>query len=242
MKATLGCMRISISRGLVLCGVAVLLMVTLSLAGGPARAAESVVSPEAASPAALQKATYDETQPGADDPRVKEGFAVYQAGDFKKAYAIWLPLAEAGNAEAQFRIGRLYHVGEGLNKDGEAAAQWYQYAILAGHVSAAYNLGKMYRRGNIIPYDFAKAIKYYTIAAESSDIDAQFSLGIAYAIAPLPDRNFTEAYKWFYIAQKNGDAGASDAIRNLDKFATTEQKIKGIDGMREWFIVHPRNP
>jgi len=79
-------------------------------------------------PPPATEATYDETQPGADDPRVREGFEAYKAGDFKKAYDIWLPLADAGNAEAQFRVGRLYRRGEGVPKISSKAASYWEKA------------------------------------------------------------------------------------------------------------------
>jgi TPR repeat protein len=94
------------------------------------------------------EATYDETQPGADDPRVKEGIAAYQAGDFKKAYDIWLPLAEAGNAEAQYRMGRYYDRAEGKQKNIKMAKLYLEKAAAKKHSIAINGLGIMYDSGH----------------------------------------------------------------------------------------------
>ena len=68
------------------------------------------------------------------------GQAAYDRGDFNAAYNEWLPLAEAGDAEAQFRVGRLYDVGEGRPADWPKAVKWYEKAFEQGNVKAAFNL------------------------------------------------------------------------------------------------------
>ena len=137
--ATLGCMRDCLTR-MIFAGVLGIAFGGAALTMSPAAWADEIkvdaVSPESPVP----NATYDESQPGANDPRVKEGFTTYKAGDFKKAYDIWLPLAEAGNAEAQFRVGRLYDFGEGIEPDKKLTMKSYERSSKKMHLSGIYNL------------------------------------------------------------------------------------------------------
>ncbi len=237
--STLGCMRTHLTRmvfvgalGMVLASAA-LVMPQVSWADGTKTEANT---PENSVP----NANYDESQPGADDPSVKEAFAAYKAGDFKKAYDTWLPLAEAGNAEAQFRVGRLYSFGESADKDGDKAVHWYKNAASLGHTIAMHNLAYILKVGEKVGRDVDEAIIYYTLAAESGYVISQFGLGITFATLEDKYRNFSLAYKWLYIAMKNGHIEAMDTIRDLNQFATTEERNEGLERMHEWFENHSR--
>ena len=56
---------------------------------------------------------------------LESGRVAYMAGEFNKARDIWLPLAEAGNADAQAWIGSLHANGDGVDVDDAAAFAWY---------------------------------------------------------------------------------------------------------------------
>ncbi|CAN0486387.1 unnamed protein product, partial [Laminaria digitata] len=181
------------------------------------------------------------TQPGADDPRVKEGFAAYQRSEFKKAYDIWLPLAEAGNAEAQFRVGRLYSFGDGLHLDPLKAIRWYNRALKNGHLMAAFNVGVHFGEFSSAHYDLKRSVESFLIGANAGDVDAQRALAFAHIVTHIRNQDFAEAYKWFFVAQKNGDPRSNQEILDLDKFATKAERLEGEQRMREWFKTHSRS-
>src|SRR5471030_2447621 len=52
----------------------------------------------------------------------------YANGDYKTAFALWLPLAEQGSARAQTNIARMYERGDWVAKDPAMAAEWYRRA------------------------------------------------------------------------------------------------------------------
>ena len=52
------------------------------------------------------------------------GMAAYDRGDYQTAYKEWLPLAEAGDIEAGYRIGLLYKDGLGIDRDVKKARKW----------------------------------------------------------------------------------------------------------------------
>jgi TPR repeat protein len=240
MIATLGCMAGWFARALA--SVAVLAVLGMSALSGMSAWADGVVlsQPVAETRPEPAQASYDETQPGADDPRVKEGFAAYQAGDFKKAYALWLPPAEAGNAEAQFRIGRLYDFGEGVEKNYDKGIRWYKAADTNNHLSATFNLGHLLYwegRGN---EDKRLAIDLLNKAAMKGHIDAQLHLGISLAAGDVFSRNYVEAFKWMYISLMNGNLNSEGTISKLESITSSDVKALGYERMREWFVKHPR--
>ena len=65
------------------------------------------------------------------------GFEAYNRGDYATALGEWKPLAEAGDAAAQFNLGGLYEKGLGVPRDGVRAFLWYRKAALKGNKPAA---------------------------------------------------------------------------------------------------------
>ena len=70
-----------------------------------------------------------------------EADAAYDRKDYAKALKIVQPLAEAGNAVAQFRLGYLYTQGQGVKQDYALARELYEQAAAQGKAGAQYNLG-----------------------------------------------------------------------------------------------------
>ena len=63
-----------------------------------------------------------------------EGLAAYQRGDFATAIREFRPLAEAGNAWAQYNLGVMYRNGKGVPKDYAEALKWYRLSAAQGDV------------------------------------------------------------------------------------------------------------
>lgn len=59
---------------------------------------------------------------------LEDGFAAFQAGNYAKALQLWQPLAQEGNADAQYNLGLLYHKGWGVARDMKQAQEWYTQA------------------------------------------------------------------------------------------------------------------
>ena len=57
-----------------------------------------------------------------------EGFAAAKRGDFATALREWRPLAEQGNAAAQYNLGLMHNNGHGVPQDYAQAARWYRTA------------------------------------------------------------------------------------------------------------------
>jgi uncharacterized protein len=102
----------------------------------------------------------------------EDGADAYRAGDYATALRLWRPLADAGNANAQFRLGYMYHDGQGVPQDYEAAAAWYRRAAEQGNQFAQFNLGVMYEIGQGVPQDYVLAHMWFNLAAVQNHIGA----------------------------------------------------------------------
>ena len=60
--------------------------------------------------------------------------------DRKKLAPLFLPYAEAGNSRAQYILGKIYRDGDGVPKDKEKAAEWFQKAADQGSKEAKMDL------------------------------------------------------------------------------------------------------
>jgi hypothetical protein len=76
---------------------------------------------------------------------VEDAWAAYQRGDYATALGLWRPLAEQGDADAQFRVGVLYVLGQGgVPQDLAEAAKWYRKAADQGDAKGQAGLGNLY--------------------------------------------------------------------------------------------------
>lgn len=96
-----------------------------------------------------------------------------RSGDFAEAYCIMRPLAEKGDADAQYNIGWMYMNGYGLRVNDSLALEWWQKAAAQGHSDASFSIGMLYSLGDgEISSDQDKAIDNYLVAAIDGHEDA----------------------------------------------------------------------
>ena len=77
----------------------------------------------------------------------EQAFLAAEAGDYGKATAAWSALADAGNAEAQFNLGLMYHSGVVGDVNESEAVKWYQKSAQSGYSKAQEFLAVAYREG-----------------------------------------------------------------------------------------------
>jgi uncharacterized protein len=91
------------------------------------------------------------------------------------------PLAEQGNAVAQYSLGVMYFGGQGVPQDDDKALAWWRKAGKQGNALAQGNLGKMYAMGRGVPQDYAQALAWYGKSADQGNANADSDLGNLYA-------------------------------------------------------------
>ena len=147
--------------------------------------------------------------------RLKAGRAAYMAENFAGARDIWLPLAEAGDAEAQAWVGSLYANGDGVDINDGTAFGWYLKSAEGGNVQAQSNIGAMYAMGQGVPGNDALAYMWWSLAAAQGDSSER----------TRDSRVVAED------AQSNKDI--------LEERMTREQIAEGQRLSREWLTAHP---
>ena len=108
----------------------------------------------------------------------EDGLAAANAGDFQKAFRLWKPLAEQGDARAQSNLGLMYDLGKGVPEDDAKALYWYRKVAEQGIAQAQNNLGAKYGKGEGVPEDDVQAYAWYSIAAAQGREIAKTNKGI----------------------------------------------------------------
>ena len=98
-------------------------------------------------------------------PGINAGVAAYKWGAYGIALREWRPLAEQGNAKAQYNLGHMYRHGQGVPQDDAEAVGWWRKAAEQGNAGAQNNLGFMYYNGRGVPEDYAQAHMWFNLAA-----------------------------------------------------------------------------
>ena len=144
----------------------------------------------------------------------------YEHGDYSTALTLWRPLADQGDAQAQYNLGRMYDYGWGVSPDLVQAAHWYRLSADQGNGGAQYSLAFRYFLGR----DYAEAAKWYRVVAEQGNALAQAFLGTMCANGQGVPQDYVEAYKWNNLAASRFSASEKDfrdiALRNRDRIAT----------------------
>ncbi|MCP4385353.1 MAG: sel1 repeat family protein [Hyphomicrobiales bacterium] len=174
-----------------------------------------------------------------------EADAAYRRGDGPAAVELLLPLANRGNAIAQYFLGSIYDNGrEGVERDRAEAVRWFRLAADQGDALAQASLGIMYSLGRGVPQDdieaanwllksvyqgnmeaqgplaqiYTRGLDSFAAAAEQGDAEAQFHLAVMIESGLAQERNQTEAVKWYRKAAEQGHAAAQSSLGALYSF------------------------
>ena len=95
---------------------------------------------------------------------LQDGLTAAQAGDYATSLEKWRPLADQGDAIAQYNLGGMYANGTGVFKDAAEAVRWFRLAADQGLTRAQGRLGLMYFEGSGVPSDIVTAHMWQNIA------------------------------------------------------------------------------
>ena len=98
----------------------------------------------------------------ASDCNIRGGeYVAYDRANYKTALSVWMPAAEAGDAEAQVAVGEIFERGLGTEPNYQAAAIWYEKAAEQNNRRGQFNLGTLYEQGLGVEKDKARALNLY---------------------------------------------------------------------------------
>src|SRR5579859_7199667 len=129
---------------------------------------------------------------------------VLQPDDWQALFSI----AESGDPEAQYWLGRIYEAGRLLPIEKQKSAYWYQKSAEQGYAPAEYWVCRI--RANQDPIELERCMWR---AAENGVAEAQFWLGVAFDQNPwigVTDKK--EALKWY---KRAGEGDLPEAENEL---------------------------
>ena len=144
-----------------------------------------------------------------------KGQDAYNSGDYQTAIAEWQPLADGGDAEAQFGMGQLYANGFGVPLDDNEALKWYLLAADQQHANAQCNIAVMHANGWGVAQSDDEAYKWYILAAEQGIIEAQNAVAKMHFGGFGAEQSNVQAHKWYNIASELGDLNAASKRDDL---------------------------
>jgi TPR repeat protein len=167
--------------------------------------------------------------------------AALHGGRYADAKVGFERLAEQGNADAQFYLGRMAAGGMGVPKDPARAIAWYQLAAQQGHTEAQARLGAHHFLGDGVPQSYVEAVRWSRLAAEKGHGGAAYNLAKIYRKGgegvPADE---AEAAKWGKVAMakgfpdpfKDAPAGPTHTPEALAIFKEGQQYYKAGDMAR----------
>ncbi|WP_342117593.1 tetratricopeptide repeat protein [Pseudoduganella sp. OTU4001] len=157
-----------------------------------------------------------------------EGATAYNNKNYALAYKEILPLAKAGNTDAEHLLGLMYYMGRGVPQDYKQALTWHRKAATKGKADAQYVVGAMYYTGNAVIQDHKEAVTWFRKAAEQGHPDAQQVLGLMYRyhIGGMPQDNVI-AYMLWNLAAAGGSSNAAEQRSSVARGMSQEQIEEG---------------
>ncbi len=164
----------------------------------------------------------------------------YQQKDYATAFKELTPLAEQGNAEAQFILGKMYLKGEGVIKDPSQAIKWFRASGAQGDANAQFFLGSFY----LLPHrNIAEGAKWLRLSAEQGNQDAQWLLGKALLQGDkdLP-KDPVHAEMWLQLAARNNLEFYQNSLRAAESRMAPDLVAEGKALAAAWKPKHGLRP
>jgi cell division septation protein DedD len=155
---------------------------------------------------------------------VNAGVDAWQKADYSRAVAIWRPLAENGNADAQFNLGQAYRLGRGVPTNLATAKSWLEKAANQRHVDAETTLGLLlFQNGDHVP-----ALKWLKMAADQGEPRAMLIYGTALVNGDSVTQNPIVGYAYVSRANAQGLPAAREIVTQLDKMMSVADRKKAL--------------
>jgi TPR repeat protein len=163
-----------------------------------------------------------------------EAIAAYQDRDYQTARRLYRELAEQGNAQAHYALGKMESFGLGADENSAEAFRHWKFAAEAGHVEAQFDLATAFARGWGVEKNYGEALRWYQKAAEGGDANALFRVGVMYANGEGVPVDFIQARHWWERAAAKGESEAMLFLARL--FQHGDGCERDIPVSAEWYM------
>ncbi len=164
----------------------------------------------------------------------EDGQAAYSRSDNPTALRLFRRAADRGHAGAQYKLGVMYSLGQGVPKNEPESLAWLRKAADQGHANAQLSVGLSYSNGVGVPKDEKEAASWYRKAAEQGFADAQYCLAGAYYWGDGVPKNEQTAYFWLLLAAVQGESYVHEFRAIAEKTLTPEQRWKAQTDASAW--------
>jgi len=148
-----------------------------------------------------------------------DAVAAAHRGEYATALRRLSPLAEKGDARAQFDIGFMHAYGWGVPRNPAEAITWYRKAADQGLPIAQHFLGMVHVNGEGVRPDDAEAARWFARAAAQGFAQAQFMLGLMSLDGRGVPKDQVQGYAFMVMG---GQGGVRSAARVGQSLALTE--------------------
>src|SRR5439155_14659061 len=155
---------------------------------------------------------------------VKAGIDAWQNANYSAAIGIWRPLAEAGDADAQFNLGQAYRLGRGVPLDLSVAKIWFERAARSGHVDAQTTLGLLVFQNG----DRAAGLKWLKAAADQGEPRALLVYGTALYNGDGITQDRIRGYSYVSRAAGQGLQPAQETLDQLNQLMPAADRQKAM--------------
>lgn len=160
---------------------------------------------------------------------VKAGIEAWQRSDYAGAVAIWRPLAEKGDADAEFNLGQAYRLGRGVPTNLAAAKTWFERAAQQGHLDAETTLGLLLFQNQ----DQSEGLKWLKKAAAQGEPRALLVYGTALVNGDSVTQDPVLGYAYVSRAAAQGLEPAKQTLDQLDQLLSVADRKRGLEIARQ---------
>lgn len=156
---------------------------------------------------------------------VKAGIDAWQRADYSGAVAIWRPLAEKGDADAEFNLGQAYRLGRGVATNLAAAKTWFERSASQGHIDAETTLGLLLFQNG----DQVEGLNWLKKAAQQGEPRALLVYGTALVNGDGVTQDPVLGYAYVSRAAGEGLEPAKQTLAQLDQLLPIADRKRGLE-------------
>lgn len=158
-------------------------------------------------------------------PSVRAGIDAYLAHNYDEAIRQWRPLADRGDADAQYNLAQAYFLGNGVPQNSNLAEQWYARAARQGHPDAIANYGLLLFQDG----QRREAMPWIERAATRGDPRAQYVFGTTLYNGDVVPQDMARAYAMMVRASSQNLPAAVSQLAEMERHISPQDRAHGIE-------------
>lgn len=141
-----------------------------------------------------------------------EAESAYADTDYARVAEILTGLADQGVPLAQYRLGLMYRIGQGVEADEDVAVTWLSRAVGQDFSAARAPLAEIYLARARSAETIEAGVPWFARAAELDQVDAQAVMGSYYLTGTGVEQDIDRAIVMLTTAAEAGDARAQSNL------------------------------